>query len=70
MEYQEVITDDSGVTFFPDKPYRYHIMWWQIDSDGYELWINHLSDKNWFSDKIRRIFKNLCIEHKSAVFYN
>ncbi|MDE5869055.1 MAG: hypothetical protein K2H18_02380 [Muribaculaceae bacterium] len=68
MENQEVISDNSGITFFPEKPQRYRIMWWQIKKDGFEKWFNHLCEKLWFTDELCNAFTILCVNNDINVF--
>ena len=49
-------TDASGITIYSPGSSGYRIEWWQIEKDGVDWWINHLSEKNWFSYEIRNEF--------------
>lgn len=56
MEEKRVKTDTSGISIHPPGFSVYYIEWWQIERDGVDWWIRHLSEKNWFSYEIRNEF--------------
>lgn len=68
MRNQEVISDDSGIIFFPDTPRRYRIMWWQIRNDGFDKWFGHLCEKSWFNDTLEMRFMILCMNNGISIF--
>ncbi|MBD5585894.1 MAG: hypothetical protein HDQ88_12500 [Clostridia bacterium] len=68
MKNKEVKSDDSGITFFPDKPHRYRILWWQLRKDGFDKWWAHLCEKSWFTDEISMAFMLECMNNEINVF--
>lgn len=63
MKNQEVTADTSGITFNIPQPTSYRLDWWQIEAHGFDKWINHLTEKRWFTQRICTRFTELCKEH-------
>lgn len=63
MENQEVTTDNYGITIHHPPAQKYVIGWWQIEKDGFRHWLNHLSEKRWFSDRLSQLFIKMCRMH-------
>ena len=51
MGNKEVTTDKNGITFHPPT-HTYMIEWWKLEYDGLAKWLEHLSEKRWFTDNM------------------
>ena len=63
MEVIKVTADNYGITITLQPSRKYIVGWWQIERDGFTHWLNHLSEKRWFTEDISRRFADICREH-------
>lgn len=69
MEITSIKADSFGIHFYNKCHPEYTIMWWQIYQRGIDWWESFLSEKRWFTAKVRLAFRNRCesIEYSSEV---
>lgn len=52
-----------SLDFFENGRWIYDLGLGQIKLHGIDFWLNHLSDKNWFSDDVKSKFLAIINEH-------